>query len=287
MIHFKYMLNNIKFYIQKSVAQNKWLSPFYPIYMIRRYSIDRLVKHQIISFPKSGRTWVRYFLMQYFASAYGTSEKLSFRTLLKRHSAIPRYQCDHFDFTSSIPELEQQLKSLAGQHVLFLVRDPRDVIVSLYKHSQNRQDLANTQGLSLSDFVRHENLGVVHIVSYMNTCLKSSELCKTFTVVSYEELRNHAPKKSFLSILNFLEQLPVNQQAFDKAMKKSSFSAMKEAEISGSHTDPALSAVDKKNPDSYKVRTGKVGGYLTELSPEDIKYCNKAMLRLDKSFKYS
>ena len=39
-------------------------------------------------------------------------------------------------------------------------------------------------------------------------------------------------------------------------------------------------AVDENDPDAYKVRKGKVGGYQDELSPVDVEYCNRVLERL-------
>ncbi len=75
---------------------------------------------QFVSFPKSGRTWIRFILSQLDCD----------RLILFHH--------DHFEFNdgskpphsfSVVSRLEQYAES---EKLVYLDRDPRDVMVSLY-----------------------------------------------------------------------------------------------------------------------------------------------------------
>ena len=60
---------------------------------------------------------------------------------------------------------------------------------------------------------------------------------------------------------------------------------MRAREASGAYEKykGALTPRDVRNPNSYKVRRGKVGGFVDYLSPEDIAYCDEVL----KSHNYS
>jgi hypothetical protein len=42
-----------------------------------------------------------------------------------------------------------------------------------------------------------------------------------------------------------------------------------------------------RDPESFKVRRGKVGGYREYLSAEDLEYAADALLELDPQFSYN
>jgi hypothetical protein len=48
-----------------------------------------------------------------------------------------------------------------------------------------------------------------------------------------------------------------------------------------------LRAGDVRDPESFKVRRGKVGGYEEYLSPKDQEYAKRALRRLDDRFGYA
>ena len=43
---------------------------------------------------------------------------------------------------------------------------------------------------------------------------------------------------------------------------------------------------DVNDPESYKVRRGKIGGYVDYLDPSDVEYADQAMSALDPRFGY-
>ena len=91
----------------------------------------------IISFPKSGRTWLRMLLGKAVCRKYGLDENLMVNTYkLTGAAGISPVIFTHDD--SSIKHghrhdrLETDKSRYRNQKVIFLIRDPRDVIVSCY-----------------------------------------------------------------------------------------------------------------------------------------------------------
>ena len=60
-----------------------------------------------------------------------------------------------------------------------------------------------------------------------------------------------------------------------------SFDKLRQVEASGGRADfgRSLKPGNTADPDSFKVRKGKVGGFAEELSEPDILYCNEIMQR--------
>jgi len=61
---------------------------------------------------------------------------------------------------------------------------------------------------------------------------------------------------------------------------------MKKLEGAGAFTSKILRAGDTQDPESFKVRRGKVGGFEDYLSPDDQVYAAAALQRLDPRFDY-
>jgi len=61
---------------------------------------------------------------------------------------------------------------------------------------------------------------------------------------------------------------------------------MKKLEAVGAFTSKILQATDVRDPESFKVRRGKVGGYTDYLTGGDLAYAAQAMKKLDTRFGY-
>jgi hypothetical protein len=62
---------------------------------------------------------------------------------------------------------------------------------------------------------------------------------------------------------------------------------MQEMEAAGAFDSKILRAGDIRDPESFKVRRGKVGGFREYLSDDDQKYAADAMKKLDRRFGYN
>ena len=79
----------------------------------------------------------------------------------------------------------------------------------------------------------------------------------------------------------FLGRHDISEQALQTAIAESSFDKLRQVEASGGRADfgRSLKPGNTADPDSFKVRKGKVGGFAEELSEPDILYCNEVMER--------
>ena len=116
-----------------------------------RGSVDAL----LVSYPKSGRTWLRYLLSIYFAQVFDLGLAPDLRTTFQ---VVPNYD---LDATRGLPAAEGIVQHdcqlvaashrdwdpdlFAGKPTIFLIRDPRDVLVSSYFHQTRHLQAAATQ----------------------------------------------------------------------------------------------------------------------------------------------
>jgi hypothetical protein len=102
--------------------------------------------------------------------------------------------------------------------------------------------------------------------------VSDSQLC--IVPLEYEHLKKNTEAELF-KIVEFIgESKSINE--LRPAIEISSFDNMKELERSETFSKPRL----KPRNGHPKVRKGLVGGYLKELSKEDIKYIDSRVLKL-------
>lgn len=222
----------------------------------------------IVSFPKSGRTWLRFALASYSIDATFTHAGNG-----TRRREIGR----HF---AGIPD------ELARMPLVFLHRNPIDTAVSLY-YQVTRRDLRRGSRRylrmylpllfrkalppsDLGEFVLHPAYGIGKICAFNRAWLDHVERRDDCLILTYESMREN-PAQGFQKLLDFFGETAATGEELANA---SSFEIMKRVETT-SATPPQLRLVDPVDPNSAKVRSGKVGGYTDELRPNTIDACRE------------
>jgi len=219
----------------------------------------------IASYPKSGNTWVRSFLSAYL---YSNDGSFSF-DLLRKIQQFPKASYIK-QFTENLKDLKEvsskwipaqdfinlnnkvnyfkthnAMCNVEGNNftnksntlaAIYLVRDPRDVLVSLANHRgidiKEAIDILLTDRAKLS-FNKEYGAGVVvgswsqHYNSW-----KQFKLAPTL-IVKYEDLYFDT-KETFLKIIKFLNKiyaLKVDDNKIDSSIKNTNFKKLKEMEI--------------------------------------------------------
>ena len=247
----------------------------------------RVTKCFILSFPKCGRTWLRVMLMKAIAGHYDLQIRnyIYMRQLSNQEPNVPRISVMHDDLPhrKRAEELESSKKRFRRASVIFLVRDPRDVIVSWYFHKSRRsQEYHGT----LSDFI-HEPVGSFDtVLRYYNIWDQNRELPERFLLVRYEELSTD-PYGELRRILNFLNLQEISDEAVEEAIRFAGFDNMQQMEQNRKFRSGRLQPVSVADPESYKVRRGRVGGYVDYLSADEIAMLtNKMESKLSPLFGY-
>jgi sulfotransferase family protein len=249
----------------------------------------------VVSIPKSGRTWVRTFFCAYFCERFG--HKFTLEPSQYRDGRIPRiiYSHDLFEQRTKADLWDRvrgkyliPARAIRRAHIILLARDPRDAFVSHYVQLVRRSaDTPNElREKSVSELLRHGAFGIHPIIETMNQWLREFSGRANFTLVRYESLRAE-PAKIFRDLLAALGDVSPEEKAFGQALRFSEFENMKKMEAAGAFDSKILKPGDVSDPESFKVRRGKIGGFREYLSPEDQRYAAAAMNDLDPRLDYN
>jgi hypothetical protein len=246
----------------------------------------------VVSIPKSGRTWVRTFLCAYFCEKIGqpfTLEPEQYRGvphIIYTHDLFEqRTKADRWDKLRGkylIPQRER-----TGRPIILLARDPRDAFVSLYIQLTRRtKETPNElKQMSASELLRDPAFGIESMVEVMNSWLSEWSRRANFLLLRYETLRSD-PAPGFRQLLQLLGERDVEEKTFSKALEFSEFGHMRKLETAGAFASKILRAGDAQDPESFKVRRGKIGGFADYLSPNDQVFAAVVLQKLDRRFGY-
>ena len=138
----------------------------------------------------------------------------------------------------------------------------------------------------VSDVLRDENFGIGAMIKAMNKWMNEFSGRRDFWLLRYESLRTD-PATKFRALLARLGEATPEMSIFQEALEFSQFENMQRMEAAGAFDSKILRAGDVRDPESFKVRRGKIGGYQEYLSAEDRQYAGEAMAELDGRFGYS
>jgi hypothetical protein len=172
--------------------------------------------------------------------------------------------------------------------VVLMVRDPRDAFVSLHIQltRRTRETPQRLKQMSATELLRDPAFGIESMIMVMNYWLREWGNRPDFLLLRYESLRE-APANGFRDLLLWLGEKPVDENAFRHALAFSDFGHMQKLEGAGVFDSKILRAGDAQDPESFKVRRGKIGGFAEYLSSEDQAFANAAMKWLDPRFGYA
>jgi Sulfotransferase domain len=225
-----------------------------------------------VSFGKSGRTWLRVMLSRYYQLAYGLPERLILRfdNYSNINPAVPKIFFTHGNYLRDYTGHYETKQDFYDKRVILLVRRPQDVAVSQYFQWKYRmparkkglnQYPAHGEDLSLYDFVMHPRVGLPGIVDFMNGWADELPKLRDHLLLRYEDMHADAAA-SLRRVIAFLGTEPDERQV-DEAVQFASVDNLRELERRRFFRGGGIRmrAGDRSNPDSYKVRRAKVGGY--------------------------
>jgi hypothetical protein len=231
----------------------------------------------VLSRPKSGRTWVRAVLSVLYQRRHGLPEDelLEFDNLYRRNRHVPKIAFVHGHALAQWFERPQTLSQLAHKPVLFLIRHPCDTAVSQFFQSTRREKHKQQQTLHgvalnqpLFDFVWGDKLGGPGAAAYLNEWRRRLAPLPGLLTVRYEDLRAD-PDREFLRLANHLDRgAAFTADEVAVAVRQCSFDEMKRKEREQAYKNSRLKARDADDPESFKVRRGKVGGFRDYFSSE-------------------
>ena len=251
----------------------------------------------VVSFGKSGRTWVRVLIWRYFANKHGfAGEGISeFDEFRLKNPNVPVLFFTHDNYLKDFAGHDRKSELYGKARVVLLVRDPRDTAVSQFfqwKHRiVPRKKVINNYPLSdvdLHGFITSEQSGIPKIIEFMNAWAQELGSMPNLLVVKYEDLRADT-KGQLRRMLEFFGQKPDDVELED-AVTFASVDNMRRMELENAKKATAnrsLKPGDANDPSSFKVRRAKVGGwrdYVTEEQSDAIDAMVKE--QLDPVFGY-
>jgi hypothetical protein len=248
----------------------------------------------VISYPKSGRTWLRVLLGKALCLRYGLGAELLLETPLLTEAAGVLRTDFHHDGSEIRDDLDyislpEDKRVYCDKSVIFLARDPRDVLVSSYFEATRRSFLFDGEPVqfdgSISEFVRSPTFGVKKLAVFYDIWARNQAVPKKFLLIRYEQL-HAAPKSLLREVLRVLGAEAVQQEQIAEAVAYARFDNLRRLERANAFNDPRLQPGDPGEPESYKVRRGLVGGYGDYLSPADIAYIERELALRGSPFTY-
>ncbi len=226
----------------------------------------------IVSFGKSGRTWLRVMLSRVYQVKHNlaTDSLLSFDNLHRKNPAIPVVFFTHDNYVRDYTGSSDVKSDYGERKVVLLVRHPADVTVSQFFQWKHRMkpskiDLLEfperSGDVDLFDFVMDPKSGLVRAIDFMNLWARDIPDMEDSLLVRYEDLRAD-PGGTLGTILAFIGTSASDAEIGD-AVEFGSVENMRKMEQKGSFwlSGGRMKPRDRMNPDSYKVRRAKVGGY--------------------------
>lgn len=240
----------------------------------------------VLSFPKCGRTWHKLMVGYYLARLSGASERSAFKVArLCSRVGIKPVQYSHNDtgFKDGLPPSSRLVASpylWKGRPVLFLVRNPRDVLVSAYHHATLRSS-TRFHG-TISEFIRRPDTGIAKVLSAYNRWHDNLGLAAAYRVHSYEEMHRDAGAV-LTSSLEFFGLTAIEAALVDDAVEFCRFDKMQSYERLDLFGAKQLRN-DPGDPLAAKVREGRVGSYKGVLAPADLDFIESTIARIGDPF---
>ncbi len=236
----------------------------------------------IVSFPKSGRTWLRLLIGKALCEHCGLPDSRMLDTLsLSREAGLRPTVFSHDGASNTEARHMRRLRGdkseYENKHVVFLRRDPRDVVVSCFFQASRRRDLFSGD---LSDFLRDPHYGIDKILRYYNVWYRAREVPTSFALISYEAL--HArPVASLRIALDAMGCGPLPDVVLEKSVSFGQFENMRRMESEGRFESSRMTPGHAGDPESFKVRKGEVGGHRDYLSEADQAYVDARLAQVE------
>lgn len=228
----------------------------------------------IASFPKSGRTWLRFILTNYLVRVFDLGVDVDFRTMFRimpndRFDRLRGWPARALHGPRGVPLIVLthapfEHRPVRERPVLVLCREPKDTLVSYFFHL-TRHGGARGEW-TIDAFMRDPRRGAEAFCRYYNGWAAGLAGRRSM-VLAYERIKRD-PESALRDVITFFG-LPSDPHALQQALGASSFEAMRSVErrtsVPGQRYDPA-------DEHGRRVRRGRVGGFAQHLSPEDIAY---------------
>ena len=223
----------------------------------------------IVSFPKSGRTFVRAMVARLYQRRFGIDERmlLDFPALQRAPANVPRLLFTHAGDAMRTPE-QIQVDPAAFGHakIVLIARHPGDVAVSRYHHLGHRSRDKARRRLAdqpLHSFVWADQGGIPSIVAFLNAFAALPGI----TIVGYQDFLRE-PENALRKLSDAIG-LGADEADIADAVGFGRLDNLKKREREGYFTSSRLKQARRGDDASFKVRSGTSGGYRIALGADE------------------
>lgn len=236
----------------------------------------------LTSYPRSGNTWIRFMI----GNLMCPNQTVTFLNVERvvpdmyktadwvlRRRARPRVLKSHESFDARY------------RHVIYIVRDPRDVAISNYYHEMKLRSIP--EGCPIEEFVPLWMSGnfwrrIGSWADHVNSWLATRQGCEGFAIVRYEDLQSNT-QGELTRVAEFLGMTP-DPALVQRAIKLSSASNMRKMEETQGKTWVATFHTRSDKP---FVRTASSGGWRALLPEKTLIYMEAQWGALIKRLGYA
>ena len=242
----------------------------------------------LVSWAKSGRTWLRVMLSHYYQQRFNIARQhlLDFDNFKAMNTEAPSVFFTHGNYLKDYTGHHNSKVDFYQKKVVLLVRDPRDVAVSQYfqwkfRMSPRKKALndypPHGANISMYEFIMDQNCGLPKVIEYFNGWVAEQDKMSDLLMVRYEDMRTN-PEQAMRDILQFTGA-PGSELEIKETVEFAAYQNMKKHEEKKTFSINLgrLGAKQKGNPDSSKVRRAKVGGYRDYFDPQQIQAMDNLM----------
>jgi hypothetical protein len=251
----------------KRTSIERWLRGWREAALLRRSDAA------IVSYAKSGRTWLRLMLSRFYQQRYALPEDVFFEydNLHRMVAEIPSLFFTHGNYLRDYTgHADSVVEDFCDRPVVLLVRDPRDVAVSqyfqwLHRMRPHKKRLngypRHGSALGIWEFVAEHEAGLDRVIGFLNLWAAACEKLESVEVIRYEQMRAE-PADALRRVLLRLGASP-DAEGISDAVEYAAFENMRKLEEQGSVKASGRRLVPGRlgNRESYKVRRAKVGGW--------------------------
>ncbi len=256
-----------------------------------------LVRH-----PKSGGTWLRTLITRLYAVRYGLPSHRVVRTdelhALDARAPVFVSTSGRLSWEAGFGDRVVVDPELRGKKLLLLARHPGDIAVSWYLQFTRRTS-AFKRELLLAEmgepidreridrwsFLTHPEIGLPRVIDYYNEWHERLAALKDTLVLRYEDLRSDTAAEC--ARLGAFLGTPFSDAEIRDAVAFASFDSLREKEQSGYFDNRSLTLRDASDPETRKVRRGRIGGFRDDLEPDQADWVDEQVeTRLAPDFGY-
>jgi Sulfotransferase domain len=232
--------------------------------------------HVMLSYPKSGRTWIRFMVDSYLCKSFDLTCPNVFdaeKQLKNTHpiewthltgamiAKLPYWSIGPWNFDDAVRQAPW----------IILTRNFQATLASAYFQARDRIKVFTG---TPSQFLRDPRYGITKIVSFYNQLEELRPTLHNYHHFSYEQFTRE-PEQQLLRMIGNLS-LRVDDTLINQVVEESGFENMKRLSVTPQYAGSVIAPTDPTRPETFKVRSA--GTDKSELfNAEDIAHIDRVI----------